>query len=66
TSDSPDPTAHSDIVGEDGQVYLAGLSPKGQLQIRWGEESTQQCRVDYTLQPASTTGGIIFQQAACE
>ncbi|WP_256743304.1 fimbria/pilus outer membrane usher protein, partial [Cronobacter sakazakii] len=66
TSDNPDPTAHSDIVGEDGQVYLAGLSPKGQLQVRWGAESTQQCRVDYTLQPASTAGGIIFQQAACE
>lgn len=25
------------IVGEDGQVYLSGLAPKGKLKVQWGE-----------------------------
>ncbi|MCL7707553.1 fimbrial biogenesis outer membrane usher protein, partial [Enterobacter kobei] len=39
-------TAHSDIVGEDGQVYLAGLPQQGQLQVMWGAGSDRQCTVN--------------------
>ena len=59
-------TAHSDIVGEDGQVYLAGLPQQGQLQVMWGAGSDRQCTVNYSLKPTASTGAIIFQQAACE
>ncbi|EOL8978721.1 fimbria/pilus outer membrane usher protein [Cronobacter turicensis] len=66
TTDNTEPAAHSDIVGEDGQVYLAGLQPQGQLRVKWGSGSEQQCAVNYSLKPAASDGAIIFQQAACQ
>ncbi|MCS5880108.1 hypothetical protein LNP17_02420 [Klebsiella variicola subsp. variicola] len=30
--------ARSNIVGDEGQVYLTGLQKKGQLLARWGEK----------------------------
>ncbi|MEZ2904212.1 fimbria/pilus outer membrane usher protein [Acinetobacter terrestris] len=39
----------NNIVGEDGEVYLTGLQPQGQLKAQWGTENTQQCVVEYDL-----------------
>ena len=48
------------IVGDDGQVYLSGLSPKGELQVQWGEGTDQTCRVNYQF-PADAENSAITQ-----
>ncbi|WP_458664343.1 fimbria/pilus outer membrane usher protein [Enterobacter ludwigii] len=37
------------IVGDAGMVYLTGAPQKGTLQVKWGNDPDQQCRVDYDL-----------------
>lgn len=37
------------IVGEQGQVYLSGMKPQGELLVKWGTDSNQLCKVSYTL-----------------
>lgn len=37
------------IVGDDGQVYLSGLTDKGTLNVQWGQGSDQQCRAKWVL-----------------
>lgn len=37
------------IVGDQGEVYLSGLSKKGQLNVRWGKGAGQQCTAAFTL-----------------
>lgn len=46
---SRDDNGSDTIVGEDGEVYLSGLSPAGTLKIQWGEGSDKQCSVKYQL-----------------
>ncbi|MBT0647347.1 hypothetical protein KJJ93_30610, partial [Escherichia coli] len=46
TLDNARPTtsvSRSNIVGDEGQVYLTGLQKKGQLLARWGDKSSEQC-----------------------
>ncbi|MBP6120828.1 MULTISPECIES: fimbria/pilus outer membrane usher protein [Providencia] len=37
------------IVGDTGQLYLAGLPEEGELLVKWGETPARQCRVKFTL-----------------
>ncbi len=37
------------IVGDEGQVFLSGLSPQGILKAKWGAGADQQCTVRYRL-----------------
>ena len=39
----------SGIVGDMGQVYLAGLPEEGELLVKWGNNSDRQCTVKFTL-----------------
>ncbi len=39
----------SGIVGDYGQVYLAGLPVIGKLLVKWGSESSQQCAAQFNL-----------------
>jgi len=43
------PEQHSNIVGDEGQVYIAGLKEKGTLRVKWGQATDQQCRVNYSF-----------------
>lgn len=57
------------IVGDDGQVYLTGLADKGILNVTWGNNTEQQCRVNYSLTPARPTpenGGIQIINQRCQ
>lgn len=38
------------LVGDDGQAYLSGLSPEGQLRVQWGKDADQHCAAPYRLQ----------------
>ncbi|KJN04484.1 outer membrane usher protein [Klebsiella aerogenes] len=41
------------IVGDDGEVYLSGLSPQGTLKAQWGQHPDQQCLTHYHLPDVS-------------
>lgn len=44
-----DDEGSSGIVGDEGQVYLSGLAPKGVLTVQWGTGAANKCRVPYQL-----------------
>ncbi|WP_420921623.1 fimbrial biogenesis usher protein [Enterobacter quasiroggenkampii] len=54
------------IVGEDGQVYLSGLAPKGVLKVQWGEGTEQTCSADYQLPQDAETAAIIQMKVICQ
>lgn len=37
------------MVGQGGRIFLRGLAPTGELQVKWGEGAGQRCRIDYRL-----------------
>ena len=53
------------IVGNDGQVYLTGLSLQGQLLVSWGKESSEHCVADYALTKEKDNTHIINAAAQC-
>lgn len=63
--DLADREAGSSIVGEGGQVYLAGLKKTGELLVQWGPQADRQCKVKYTLPAQSNTQGIQTVSGQC-
>lgn len=55
----------SNIVGDDGQVYMTGLQQKGTIAAKWGAGSHEQCRAVYDLTGKESKSEIIFYQAVC-
>jgi len=57
----------SNFVGEDGQVYLTGLSEQGSLLAKWGNEANKQCKASYDFRdtPMPPTG-IQQVEAVCQ
>lgn len=53
------------IVGDAGEVYMTGLADSGKLQVKWGNASSQQCQVSYSLAPRTETSGISTANARC-
>lgn len=39
----------SGVVGFDGEVYLSGVPQAGEIHVKWGSESAQQCKAHFTL-----------------
>lgn len=56
---------NSSIVGDNGQVYLSGLSLKGSLIAKWGEGSTHQCTASYSLPKDATSKPMNTLTAIC-
>ncbi|CUY60767.1 fimbria/pilus outer membrane usher protein [Serratia marcescens] len=56
---------NSGIVGPDGQLYLSGVPEQGQLQVKWGNAASQQCRVAFTLPSAEAAAGVLPVTAVC-
>ncbi|HHG2314074.1 TPA: FimD/PapC C-terminal domain-containing protein, partial [Escherichia coli] len=46
------------IAGENGQVYLSGMPLSGQVSVKWGSQTTDQCTADYKL-PKESAGQIL-------
>jgi outer membrane usher protein len=44
------------VVGQSSRLFLHGLADRGSLQVRWGEQPDQQCRIDYVLPPRDRHG----------
>lgn len=53
------------IVGEDGEVYVSGLSNSQKLVATWGKKDTETCTVDYTL-PKSNNEQFSFINGVCK
>ena len=58
---------NSSIVGDGGQVYLSGVAQSGELDVKWGNDASQQCHASFTL-PADNNqnSGIKMVTARCE
>jgi len=58
---------NSSIVGDGGQVYLSGVAQSGELDVKWGNDASQQCHASFTL-PADNNqnSGIKTITARCE
>lgn len=54
------------IVGDKGQLYMAGLSPKGNIYIKWGENSAEQCTVHYDFSGLNTASGVVNENVSCQ
>ena len=52
------------IVGDAGHVYITGLAPQGQLQVKWGNTPDAQCKVRYSL--PQNPEGIVNMNAQCD
>ncbi|HFK5793877.1 TPA: fimbria/pilus outer membrane usher protein [Enterobacter asburiae] len=54
----------SAIVGDDGEVYLTGLSGKTTFSVQWGEERDRQCQGVLDL-PSQGSAGIVKATVNC-
>lgn len=53
------------IVGNNGQVFLSGLAPQGQLKVWWQDGPGGQCTVNYNLPEGSELKDISKLAAEC-
>lgn len=60
-----DPEASVSIVGDAGQVYLAGLQDKGMLLVQWGKDAYRQCRVSWHLNEMKKTESLQTINGQC-
>ncbi|UAN29733.1 fimbrial biogenesis outer membrane usher protein (plasmid) [Serratia ureilytica] len=58
--------AQANIVGDEGQVYLTGLAPSGELWVKWGNDEKQSCRVNYTLPSERPVSGVYSITQQCQ
>ena len=56
---------NASLVGDDGQVYLTGLAPKGTLTAQWGEGADQHCAVKYQLPKDALQQSLVRTKAVC-
>lgn len=56
----------SGIVGDDGLLYLSGAPESGVLEIRWGNRSSEYCRVDYSLPEIQRAKPFIRMTLECK
>ncbi|MGH8357373.1 MAG: fimbria/pilus outer membrane usher protein, partial [Pseudomonas sp.] len=54
------------IVAEGGQVYLTGLSPTGQVNVKWGDGTNDRCIATYSLPAESLAQALSYASATCQ
>ncbi|EOC0093157.1 FimD/PapC C-terminal domain-containing protein [Cronobacter dublinensis] len=54
------------IVGDDGEVWLTGLSPQGTLNVSWGALATTQCTAAFHLPATAPADTILTLSARCQ
>ena len=59
-------SAGSSIVGDEGQVFLSGLSDKGTVRARWGEKASQNCVAEYSLDELQKAASIARINSICK
>ncbi|OMQ20390.1 fimbria/pilus outer membrane usher protein [Serratia oryzae] len=56
---------NASIVGDSGQVYLTGMSGSGKLNVKWGNDASQQCQVSYSVVEQKENTGIRLMNGQC-
>jgi outer membrane usher protein len=64
-SDLNNKSYSGNIVGDDGQVYLTGMSDSGRLGVKWGNGPSQSCEVDYRLPKSIEATSIELLKGEC-
>lgn len=54
------------VVAEEGQVYLTGLSPSGQIHATWGEGVNERCTATYSLPASAQKQALSHAAALCQ
>lgn len=55
----------SGIVGDNGDLYLAGMPKSGDFLLAWGEGGTRQCKASYQI-TEQATNGLIQVPVTCQ
>lgn len=53
------------MVGQGKQAYARLEQTEGKLTVRWGDDSNQQCHVNYNLQDLDTSQYLVMVNAKC-
>lgn len=54
------------VVADGGQVYLTGLSPNGQINVKWGKGVNESCTATYSLPVGSQQQALSYASIACQ
>ena len=54
------------IVGDDGQAYMLSMPLSGDLQVQWGDDADQQCKVHYQLPESEMNKPLTQFKAECQ
>ncbi|MGM3273877.1 fimbria/pilus outer membrane usher protein [Ralstonia sp. 24A2] len=52
------------VVGQASRLWVRGVEERGRLFVRWGEEATQQCAVNYNLAGVASGDMVVSQCSA--
>jgi outer membrane usher protein len=58
-------TNSSSFVGDGGEVYMSGLADTGKLNVKWGNQASQSCQVNYSLKSKKENTGIAMANGQC-
>ncbi len=58
--------ANSFIVGDNGQVYMTGMPDSGVLAVKWGNNTDQNCRVEFNVTQQQSTNSVLESHGRCE
>lgn len=64
-TDVGNPANNGSIVGDGGQVYMSGMATTGTLNVKWGNDPSQQCQATYTLSEQANGPGIQMANVEC-
>ncbi len=56
-------TQQMSVVGDNGQIYLSGLKPEGEITLRWGKDNSGVCQAKYVLD--RTKSGVQLLSGKC-
>lgn len=54
------------LVGDEGQVYISGLSSSGLLKAQWGAQSDQNCTIKYKLHKLDVNSSLQLMNGTCK
>lgn len=55
----------SGIVGDDGEVYLAGLGLQGVVTAQWGNDTNNHCVAKYLIPEKSKSDSLVYTESVC-
>jgi outer membrane usher protein len=53
------------VVAQGGRLFLRGIEEAGRLRVQWGDEDSERCMLDYTLNPTRGVG-LTMTDALCQ